>query len=368
MFMSNLAGFEAEFDTIGKDEWYALMEHFSDATIIQSWDWGHVWWKGRGLSHMVLRHHGEPVAAAQIHVRRVPGLGGMALAMWGPMWRRHGRTPEPAVFSAALAAMHEEYVDRRRLMLRVIPNEAEDVREDVADAFRESGLRHVPGYVPYRTYIVDLSQAEADMRAGLRSNWRGHLKKAESNGLEIVQGTSPDLLKEVCALYGEMHQRKGFTEAFDHRLFAQVQAILPDRHKLRIFVARKDGVPVAGIAVSLFGNTAHYLLGATGNAGTQLRASYLLQWTAIRWARESGAALYDLHGVDPDRDPGVHHFKQGLAGKNTPMTTYLGVYETQGPLASRVMVQAGEAARRAFQETRQRLASREQPADQQSPA
>jgi len=365
MSITNRAGFRAEFDKVGKDEWYALMETFSDATIIQSWDWGHVWWKGRGLSHMVLRRHGEPVAAAQVNVRRVPGLGGMALAMWGPMWKRPGHAPDPEIFSAALAAMHEEYVGRRRLMLRVIPNEAEGDHEAFDSAFRETGLERASSYIPYRTYVVDLSLNEADMRAGLRGNWRGHLKKAESNGLEIVDGSSPELLKEVCALYTEMHQRKGFTEAFDHRLFAQVQTILPDRHKLRIFVARKDGVPVAGIAVSLFGNTAHYLLGATGNAGTQLRASYLLQWNAIRWAKASGATLYDLHGVDPERDPGVHHFKQGLAGKNTPMTVYMGVYQTQGPLASRVMVQAGEAARRVIQETRRRLAPRE-PAEQQT--
>jgi lipid II:glycine glycyltransferase (peptidoglycan interpeptide bridge formation enzyme) len=48
--------------------------------------------------------------------------------------------------------------------------------------------------------------------------------------------------------------------------------------------------------------------------------NYLLQWTAMRWARDQGCAVYDWWGA-PDRmeesDPlwGVYRFKEGFGAR-----------------------------------------------------
>ncbi len=61
--------------------------------------------------------------------------------------------------------------------------------------------------------------------------------------------------------------------------------------------------------------------GATANGirsvgGTGFKASYLLQWRVIQAAHERGFQWYDLGGIDPEDNPGVYHFKQGLGGRD----------------------------------------------------
>ena len=55
---------------------------------------------------------------------------------------------------------------------------------------------------------------------------------------------------------------------------------------------------------------------ASNEEGRRAKASYLLQWRVIQAAREKGFQWYDLGGIDPEKDPGVHHFKQGLRGRD----------------------------------------------------
>jgi lipid II:glycine glycyltransferase (peptidoglycan interpeptide bridge formation enzyme) len=57
--------------------------------------------------------------------------------------------------------------------------------------------------------------------------------------------------------------------------------------------------------------------------------NYLLQWEAIRWAKQQGATSYDFWGIPEtdDKDEamaGVYRFKSGWGGR---VTTFAGCYE-----------------------------------------
>ena len=71
---------------------------------------------------------------------------------------------------------------------------------------------------------------------------------------------------------------------------------------------------MAGLVASAMGDSAVYLLGATSDSGLNSKGAFLLQWTWIQWLKENGCESYDLGGIDPERNPGVYHFKSGLAG------------------------------------------------------
>ncbi len=67
--------------------------------------------------------------------------------------------------------------------------------------------------------------------------------------------------------------------------------------------------------------------------------NYLLQWEAIRWAKQQGAVQYDFWGI-PETDSedevmaGVHRFKRGWGGEQV---RFVGCYEhTYRPLTMRV--------------------------------
>ncbi len=69
-----------------------------------------------------------------------------------------------------------------------------------------------------------------------------------------------------------------------------------------------------------FGEKSWYIYGMSKDEHRNLMPNYLLQWEAMRTAKQNGSRVYDLWGA-PDRfDPsdsmwGVYRFKQGLGGR-----------------------------------------------------
>jgi len=95
-----------------------------------------------------------------------------------------------------------------------------------------------------------------------------------------------------------------------------MQESLPDGQKMRILICEQQGVPVAGVIGTALGNSGIYLFGATSTKGMQSKGSYLLQWRMIQQLKENGVRYYNLGGINPESNPGVYHFKKGLAGQD----------------------------------------------------
>jgi len=100
---------------------------------------------------------------------------------------------------------------------------------------------------------------------------------------------------------------------------------------------------VAGHLGSCLGDTCVYLLGAADRVGLEQKASYLLQWHVICAAQARHAVRYDLGGVDPDRNPGVYHFKSGLGGTEVVVP---GPFECAPGAMGRMIVRGAERVHR----------------------
>jgi lipid II:glycine glycyltransferase (peptidoglycan interpeptide bridge formation enzyme) len=85
-------------------------------------------------------------------------------------------------------------------------------------------------------------------------------------------------------------------------------------------IAEVEGEMVAGLMLFHFDGVAWYLYGMSQPVHREKMPSYLLQWEAIRTAKEKGCQVYNLWGA-PDTfdetDPlwGVYRFKRGLGGQ-----------------------------------------------------
>ena len=96
-----------------------------------------------------------------------------------------------------------------------------------------------------------------------------------------------------------------------------------------MLLAEYEGRLLAGIFVGLFANQGIYLYGASSNESRNLMPNYLLQWEAIRWAKQQGATHYDFWGIPETDDEqeamaGVYRFKSGWGGC---VTIFVGCYE-----------------------------------------
>ena len=341
--------FAVHVDQVTETEWNALLEEFADASIYQTWAYGAVSWGERQLSHLVLQCDGAPAAMAQVRIVRVPVLGsGIAYLRSGPVCTPRNSTWDSAVWAAISDALVQEYVVRRRLLLRVLPHIF--LQDTVATAattmWNERGILEDASLRKYHTLRVNLRPSVEELRRQLSSRWRRQLNIAERNSLEIVEGYTDDLYCQFLSLYREMMARKQFDTSVDVEEFRRIQLRLPASQKMMTFICRNTSRAVAGLVVATVGQTAIYLLAATGDDGLDARGSYLLQWHAIRRLKELGFEWYDLGGVNREVNPGVFTFKSGMGGEEV---CQLGRYELGSAPLSRWSVSVGEGARRILQ-------------------
>ena len=96
---------------------------------------------------------------------------------------------------------------------------------------------------------------------------------------------------------------------------------------LRVIVDNKDRKasdgneePLGAIITMFYKDEATYLYGASSNEHRNLMSTYLLQWQAIKDAKEYGCKVYDFYGIPPTDEPsypmvGLYRFKTGFGGK-----------------------------------------------------
>lgn len=307
--------YSLEIPTMQGPEWSALMQEFDDASIYQTWSCGAALWGAQRLSHLVLRCGEEVFGLAQVAAIQAPLFrAGTALVFWGPLWQRHGKPRDTEICAVLMAALRDEFVEKRGMLLRIIPHALGLYGTDVRAAAETAGFQW-KGCI-YRTYLLDISQPPGQIRKHLRSNWRNHLKQAEQKRLTVTRGTGLERYDIFYGLFAEMQRQKQFTESsFDPVRLRAIQQDLPDRLKTQIFLCSRDEEPVAGAVVSAAGDTAILLLAASSREGRTLKASYFLQWKVIEWLQSQGVRFYDLGGTK-HAIPGVNHFKEGLGGKD----------------------------------------------------
>jgi lipid II:glycine glycyltransferase (peptidoglycan interpeptide bridge formation enzyme) len=311
------SGWEVEVDRATSSEWSQMLALFNDANLYQTWSYAKVRWGDKNLSHLVLKRAGEVMGMAQLRIVRPTKFKfGIAYLRWGPLYERQGRMLDPEVAAQTAYALEEEYVVKRQLFLRILPNAFAMSPRSAAiqSAFGKFTQESLQADNTYRTFLMDLRPETDELRKGLDKKWRNQLSRSEKNNLTVTMGTGCDEYRTFCLIYNQMRMRKDFETTVDVEEFGRIQQDLPESQRMRVLICSEDGVPVAGLVASAIGESAIYLLGATSDRGLNSKGAYLLQWTLIKWLKENGVSWYDLGGIDPEHNPGVYHFKKGLSG------------------------------------------------------
>ena len=216
---------------------------------------------------------------------------------------------------------------------------------------------------PPSTVVLELDASEEEILAGMKRKTRYNIRLAGKKGVRTEVYRAGAALEEVFshwyALYEETAERDGIaihSREYYRRLFElaaererEQGAGEPDndelaasgagghRHtrtgghtetgeasdpspRLYLITAEHEDDLLAGIVVSVYGDTATYMYGAGSNRKRNLMGSYAVQWEAIRLAKELGARSYDLFGIPPADDPshpmhGLYRFKTGFGGR-----------------------------------------------------
>jgi lipid II:glycine glycyltransferase (peptidoglycan interpeptide bridge formation enzyme) len=167
-------------------------------------------------------------------------------------------------------------------------------------------------------------------------------------GVTIREATRDDI-PTFYAILQDTARRDGFVVR-GRSYFEKMWDELQPYGMLKMFMADFEGSPIAGILLTCMGERVIYTYGASSNEHRNVMPNHLIQWTAIRWAAESGYRIYDFRGVSPLRDgkvaeehiAGLNRFKEGFGARyveyagefDLPLRfAWYGVWRTTSPLA-----------------------------------
>lgn len=151
--------------------------------------------------------------------------------------------------------------------------------------------------------------ATTDFSTCFSDGTRRSIRKAEKQNLDVTLSTSPDALRNFCRLNALTRRSHGLPPQ-PRRFFQSVHDQILSRNRGFIVLASLQGTAIAANVYFTFGDQILYKYGASDRAFQHLRASNLVMWEAIRWARDHGYRALCLGRTEPDND-GLRRFKAG---------------------------------------------------------
>ncbi|MBM4464357.1 MAG: peptidoglycan bridge formation glycyltransferase FemA/FemB family protein [Chloroflexi bacterium] len=316
---------------INEGDWNSFVAASPGGHILQSSQWGHLKGKfGWRAARVVIEDQGQWLAGAQVLFRPL-GLHTLAYVPKGPITDLADEEVTPTL----LEALHLLCRQRRAIFLKIEPDLAEDPAP--VQKLTELGFRPSPQTIqPRRTTLLDLTPDHEAILDSMKSKTRYNIRLAARKGVTVRQGTAKDLpgFYRLMQLTGRrdrfgIHSEPYYQAA--HQLFVP-------QGLAKLFLAIYEDKVLAGIMVFAMGRRAWYMYGASSDEHRNLMPNYLLQWEAIKWAKERGCLIYDLWGIPDEEEEvlereflkrndglwGVYRFKRGFGGQ---VVHYLGAYD-----------------------------------------
>lgn len=282
----------------------AFVATHPDGGVEQSWAFGEFQVSVPGRSHFYVfgLFDGVLLKGSMLVVRQTMGFGKSWL--WcpgGPLLPASGTGWN--LMQKAAAELAKDHGD---VFLRIEP----------IGELASGGVATKSSYLPRNTLVLNLAVSEDDLLKQMTQKGRYNIKQAEKHGIVVTEAKAEEL-PDFYKLLKETAARDGF---FVHAFAFYENFIAKLGGKAHLLLAKQNGVTVAGALLTYFGSTARYYFGASTMAFGDNKAPYLLQWTAVRAAKQAGIKVYDFFGIAPDGDAkhalsGVTQFKTRFGGK-----------------------------------------------------
>jgi peptidoglycan pentaglycine glycine transferase (the first glycine) len=296
---------------VDSQEWSQFLACYPEAHLLQTAQWGALKSDfGWDVRYVIVGDTG-----ALVLFRRLPMGFTLAYIPKGPVGE-DWETLLPEVDALCRS--------RRAVFLKMEPDGWE--RGEVGDRLKPFGFRlSFHALQMRRTIVLDIQEEEDDILAQMKQKTRYNIRLAGRKGVKVYPSNN-------IQAFARMMDTTGERDGFNVRSLAYYQRAFELFHPMgacELLVASFEDQPLAALMVFTRGQRAWYFYGASNNLHRNRMPAYLLQWEAIRWAKEKGCATYDLWGI-PDEDEetletqftrhtdglwGVYRFKRGFGGE-----------------------------------------------------
>ncbi len=319
-----------------KNIWEDFLLQCEDKTFLQSWNWGDfnevmgnkIWRLG------VYDEHGG-LSSVALTIKIAAKRGTFLLIQHGPTIIQSSKVKNQNcplfphsnsklkidVFSALLKKLKEIGKKEGASFIRVNPMfERNSENQNILEAlgFKKAQM-HANAYEA--TWKLNIDLPEEELLANMRKTTRYLIRQAQKNSdIEISKSNEIEDVALFDKLNKEVAKHQRFVP-FSFNFVKNEFNILSKDNQVLLFFGKYKGEIVASALVVFWSGIAFYHQAALSPKYHKVPVAYLLQWEAIKEAKERGCKLYDFWGfVDPQKNPshpwaGPTLFKMGFSGK-----------------------------------------------------
>jgi len=204
--------------------------------------------------------------------------------------------------------------------IRVSPISLE--REENKNIFVDLGFRNspMPASAYEATWKLEVFPQEEEILKNMRKTTRYLIKKAGENAdISIEKSNDSKNIEVYQKLNKEVSKRQNFIPFSNNFIKNEFEIFSKDAQVIFLF-GKYKGEVVAGAMIIFWSGIGFYHQAASLGKFAKLSIPYLLQWEAIKAAKNKGCINYDFWGfTDPEKFPkhpwaGPTLFKMGFGG------------------------------------------------------
>jgi peptidoglycan pentaglycine glycine transferase (the first glycine) len=299
---------------------------YQQTEFLQSENWN-VFQEATGKE--VVRFSGDEFSANGI-VHKLPLVGEYLYVPRGPIG-------EISNFKFQISKLIEKLIEKaeeKRLGWIRIEPQTEDILAGIKKSVSQKIVKASHDMQPREILVVDITQSEEELLATMKPKTRYNIRLASKRGVKVF--TSQERKHQI-AFLDLITQTADRKEIVPHprAYYEKMLKILPEE-MCKLFIAEYEGEILAANLLIIFGATATYLHGGSGDMYRDVMAPYLLQWEQMKFAKAQGCVRYDFGGIHTQTTnyklqttnswEGITRFKTGFSSQ-TVSTIFPGAYD-----------------------------------------
>jgi len=276
---------------VQSEDWSAKIGTKEDGTIFQTPAW---------LAFLSETQHGEPVVAALSERGKTIGyFTGMIVRKFG---LRILGSPFPGWSTDYMGLILSAGVDRRQAVQALITfafQELGCLHLEMMD--RNLTLKDLDGldvqHRVYRSFEIDLTRSEEELFSNMTSACRRCVRKAKKEGVLIEEARDLGFADEYYVQLKDVFAKHGLVPTYGiERVRQLITHVHPTGQLLLLRARDRSGRCIAtGIFPHLNG-VMYFWGGASWRQHQLLRPNEVIQWTAMKIAKQKGHRSYDMGG------------------------------------------------------------------------
>jgi len=304
-----------------KDVWKNFLLECQEKTFLDSWNWGDFQRKTEDKIWRLGLYDNEKLIAVALVVKVKAKRGIFLFVPHGPVVKPKINIERVSILQYLIQKLKKIAEKEKTSFIRMAPiweNNQENINSFETAGFKMNAPIHMH---PELTWELDINCSEEDLLKGMRKTTRYLIRQAEKNSdIEIIKTQNINDLEKFKDLLDKTALRHHFTAFSLDYLKNQFSCFKPD-NQIMIYLGKYKGEIISGAVMIYWKNIGFYHHGASLSKynSNKVPVSYLMQWEAIKEAKNRNCTKYNFWGIAPEDKKnhpwkGLTLFKKGFGG------------------------------------------------------